>query len=100
MDIKEILTLLLVGLLIGIILIAFVSKKEVVFDKAINGLLFFGGTSLALTIIVLVLKFQLIPVKAVISIIFFGIPTFSAGTVMKAYSIIRNTNGRQNDGPA
>jgi hypothetical protein len=100
MDIKEIFTLLLVGLLVGIILIAVLSKKEVVFDKAINGLLFFGGISLAFTIIALVFKLQLIPVKAVISIIFFGIPAFSAGTVMKAYSIIRKTNGRQNNGPA
>lgn len=94
MEIQEIFYLLVVGVFAGMIMVFALSEKEDAFDKSINGLLFFGGLSLVFALSGLALEIRLIPVKAVISFIVIGIPAFSAGTLMKAYSLFQKTRGR------
>lgn len=69
MNFKEIIALLLVGLLLGAVLTAVLLDKKDTLTKVENWLIIFGNASLAIAISLAVLDIQKIPVK--LAILFF-----------------------------
>ncbi|MES9946432.1 MAG: hypothetical protein ABW080_15885 [Candidatus Thiodiazotropha sp.] len=100
MNLKEIITLLMVGLLLGAFLISILLEKKKILTKVENWSIIFGSGSLAIAISLMALDIQKIPVKLAFLLFLIGVPAFSAGIVMKAYSVFGKTKEEHKNGNA